>query len=310
MIDVTLIGTSSLLPIPERALSSAFLSCEGRSVLFDCGEGTQTAARKAGVNLMKTDIIALTHYHGDHIFGLPGLLQTMHSMGRTQPLYITGPEGLERELAPIIRLTGQTSYEIRLIHLPDEGLSLSELDGGRFSEAKLTPFVTEHRTVSQGYCFTLDRAGRFMPDKAEALGVPVSEWKNLQHGQCVNVNGVNITPEQVLGESRRGLKVVFTGDTMICDSLINASRDADLLICDATYAEDGQAELAAEHGHMNFAQAAKVASKSGVKRLWLTHFSQMIEQPEEFLKNAAFENTVCGYDGLTVSLYFEEQDGI
>lgn len=308
MVDITMIGTSSLLPIPERALSSAFLSCEGHCILFDCGEGTQTAARKAAVNLMKTDIIALTHYHGDHIFGLPGLLQTMHSMGRTQPLYITGPEGLERELFPILRLTGQTSYEIRLIRLPDEGLRLSDIDGSRFSEAKLSAFPTEHRTVSQGYCFTLDRAGKFSPEKAAELKVPVTEWKLLQRGQSVNVDGVTVTPVQVLGQSRKGLKIVFSGDTMICGSLIEASKDADLLICDSTYAEDGQADLAAEHGHMNFAQAAEVAAKAGVKRLWLTHFSQMIEQPDEFLQNAAaFKNAVCAYDGLMISLDFEEQ---
>ena len=118
MIDVTLLGTSALLPLPDRALTSALLTLNGRSILFDCGEGTQSAARKAGVSLMKTDLIALTHYHGDHIFGLPGLLQTMGVMERAEPLFITGPEGVREELAPILKLAGPTGYEIRLIELP------------------------------------------------------------------------------------------------------------------------------------------------------------------------------------------------
>ena len=121
MIDVALIGTAALVPIPERALTAALLSCAGRSILLDCGEGTQTAARKAGVSLMSTDVIALTHYHGDHIFGLPGLLQTMCCMGRTDPLTILGPEGIQEELAPIVKLAGWLSYPLSLQELPPEG---------------------------------------------------------------------------------------------------------------------------------------------------------------------------------------------
>ena len=310
MIDITLLGTASLMPIPERALTSVFLSCGGRSVLFDCGEGTQTAARKAGVSLMKTDIIALSHYHGDHIFGLPGLFQTMFSMGRTEPLYITGPDGLMSALEPILTLTGFTSFKIIPFRLPREGLYLSELLGGRADGAKLTPFKTEHRVPSQGYAFTLDRAGRFMPDKAEALGVPRTEWKTLQRGRSVTVDGAEITPDMVLGEARQGLKFVFSGDTAACKSLINASKNADLLVCDATYAENEQAELAFEHGHMNFAQAASTALQAGTKRLWLCHYSQMIEEPTDYLENArgVFSRAECGVDGMKIQLRFEERE--
>ena len=308
MVDITLLGTAALSPIPERALTAATLSCAGHTILFDCGEGTQTAARRAGVSLMKADLIALTHYHGDHIFGLPGLLQTMSSMGRTEPLYITGPEGLREALSPILRLTGWIAYELRLIDMPEGGLQLAELVKGWPAEATLRAFKTEHRVPSQGYGFTLGRAGRFQPQIAKALGVPTQQWGRLQRGQSVRVGDAVVRPEAVLGEPRRGLKFVFSGDTAACDSLIEAARDADLLICEATYGENAQARLAIDHGHMNFAQAAEVAARAHARRLWLSHFSQMIEDPEACLPNAAaiFPDAVCGTDGMRVTLRFED----
>lgn len=309
MIDITLLGTAALMPLPERALTAVFLTCAGRSILFDCGEGTQTAARKAGVSLMKADLIALTHYHGDHIFGLPGLLQTMYSLGRTEPLYITGPAGLQEELAPILKLAGWMPYEIVLLPFPEEGLRPETLAKGWPTEAKLTAFPTEHRVPSQGYCFTLSRAGKFLPEKARALGVPMNQWRLLQKGQSITVNGTVIDPDQVLGAPRKGLKFVFSGDTAACPALIDGASDADLFICEATYGENEQAALAVDHGHMNFSQAASIAAQAHVKRLWLAHYSQMIEDPAEYLPNAAsiFPNAVCGEDGMRLSLRFENE---
>lgn len=307
MIDVTLIGTAALAPIPERALTSALLTCEGHSVLFDCGEGTQSAARKAGVSLMKTDIIALTHYHGDHIFGIPGLMQTMFSAGRTETLYFAGPEGLADVIATFMKLAGALSYDVGLIEIPADGLRLCELVEGWPKAAMLTSFPTKHRCRSQGYSFTLSRAGKFSTERAEALGVPLKQWRTLQNGISVEVNGKMILPEQVLGEPRKGLKVVFTGDTAMCDSLIEGAKGADLMICEATYGENEQAELAVERGHMNFAQAAMTAKRAGVKELWLSHYSQIITRPSAYLPNAEkiFPASKCGYDGLSKTLNFD-----
>ena len=304
-----MLGTSALVPLPDRALTAVTLTCAGHTVLFDCGEGTQSAARKAGVSLMKADIIALTHYHGDHIFGLPGLMQTMCSLGRTEPLYVTGPAGLHEALAPILKLAGSVTYDIRPIALPEGGLRPADLVRGWPPEAKLASFRTEHRVPSQGYCFTLGRAGRFMPQRAKDLGVPVNLWGVLQKGRSVQSGDDMILPEQVLGGPRKGLKFVFSGDTAACPALTNAAKGADLLICEATYGEDGQADLAVDHGHMNFAQAAFTASQAGVKLLWLAHYSQMIKDPPEYLPNAAriFENTVCGQDGMRMTLSFEKE---
>jgi ribonuclease Z len=124
MLDVTLLGTAALMPIPDRALTAATITCGGRTILFDCGEGTQAAARRAGVSLMKADVIALTHYHGDHIFGLPGLMQTQEVFGRIQPLTIVGPVGIVAALRPIMELVGHTGYPVRLMELPPEGVRM------------------------------------------------------------------------------------------------------------------------------------------------------------------------------------------
>lgn len=302
MIDVTLLGTAALFPLPDRALTAVFLTCGGHSILFDCGEGTQTAARKARVSIMKTDLIALTHYHGDHVFGLPGLLQTMHSFGRARPLYITGPAGLREALAPLLYLAGETCYEVRLLEAHESTIPLTGFPAG----AALTSFLTEHRVPSQGYCFTLSRPGKFLPERAQALGVPPRLWGILQRGESVFIDGSPVSPEQVLGPPRRGLKLVFTGDTAVCDGLRDAARGADLLISEATFADDGQAERAREYGHMVFSQAARLAAEAGVRELWLAHYSQMVKDPQAALPNARayFENTVCGADGMTATLRF------
>ena len=308
MIDITLLGTSALLPLPDRALTAVMLTCAGRRILFDCGEGTQSAARKAGANVINADIIALTHYHGDHIFGLPGLLQTMFCMNRAQPLTIVGPAGLKEALGPVLALAGWLPFEVRLVELPEEGARLKDIGAGWPDAARLTPFATKHRVVSQGYAFTLERAGKFMPERARALDVPVNLWGALQKGGSVRLEGRTVRPEEVLGAPRRGLKVVFSGDTTACASLMDAARDADLFICEGTYGENEQLDLAVDHGHMTFAQAGELAAAARVRRLWLCHYSQMIQDPEAYIGNARafFPEAVCGQDGMTATLRFED----
>lgn len=309
MIDITLLGTAAMTPTPERYLTAATLSCGGRTILFDCGEGTQTAAREAHVSLMKADLIALTHYHGDHIFGLPGLLQTMSTMGRTEPIYITGPKGLKKELAPIMALTGWVGYPVELMEMPEDGLALYELNSAFPAGARLNAFRTQHRTESQGYCFTLSRPGRFMSDKAKELSIPVSLWSRLQNGETVEADGKIIFPAMVLGQPRSGLKFVFSGDTVPCGELKKWADRADLLISEATYGDDSLSDMADRYGHMTFSQAGQLASEAQVRQLWLCHYSQMIEDPEEFLPNAArfYPGARCGTDGMSATLRFESR---
>ena len=308
MIDVTLIGTGGLKPLPDRALASVFLRCEGKTVLFDCGEGTQSAAQKAGVSLMNVDMIALTHFHGDHIFGLPGLLQTMQVQERSNPLVIAGPNGINTALAPLLKAAGELPYEVKLTELNEGTFKLNTLIKGASEQADFTCFKTNHKVSSLGYCFTLERMGKFYPERATELGVPVSLWSELQKGNSVGTENGTVTPEQVLGEKRKGIKLVITGDTAECENLVTYSEEADLLISEATFGENEQEELAAERGHMTFSQAAEIAKKANVKKLCLTHFSPRVVDPEEYLANATdiFENTVLGIDGLKFTLEFED----
>lgn len=308
MIDITLIGTGALMPIPDRALASVMLRCEGKTILFDCGEGTQSAARKAQVSLINTDVIALTHYHGDHVFGLPGLLQTMQCMDRVIPLTVIGPRGIGNALEPILALAGETSFEIRLVEAHDTPIVLSDIVDGFNPLAVLTPFRVNHFVTACGYSFTLGRMGKFNPEKAESLNVPVEKWSLLQKGESVTVGDSVIMPEQVMGDRRKGLKFVISGDTAECDSLSENAADADLFVCEATLGENEQQLLANERGHMTFASAAKTAGKAGVKKLCLTHFSPRVVDSADYIENATaiFENTVCGADGMRFTLDFEE----
>ena len=311
MLTITLLGTAATMPLPERALTVALAECGGHSLLFDCGEGTQTAARRAGVNLMKLDAICLTHYHGDHIFGLPGLLQTLGCQGRTRLLTLFGPAGLQPVWAALGALAGPLPYPIETREVGSDPIALNALSGaasGWPAGATLQPFRTRHRVPSCGYRIDLPRAGRFLPEQAKALGVPVADWKRLQHGEAVWVDGIRIAPEQVLGAPRQGLRFVFSGDTAPCPNLRKAAEGADLLICDATYPEAAQEAQAKQYGHSTFAQGAKIAADAGVKRFWLAHYSPMITDPAEFLPQAqaVFPAAECGFDGKQIVLQYEE----
>ena len=307
LIDVTLLGTSATMPLPERALTSAHLAFGGRSILFDCGEGTQTAARRAQVSLMKTDLIALTHYHGDHLFGLPGLLQTFGCLGRSDPLFLTGPDGLEEAIRPILQLAGSLPFSVHPVTLPEGGTSLGSLLPNWSADAFLAPVPTCHRVPSQGYCFTLRRPGKFQVEAAKRLKIPQRRWGELQRGKNVMLeNGTVITPHMVLGEDRAGLRVVFSGDTAPCSTLRKAAAGADLFLCEATYGDDSYAAHAALYGHCTFSQSARMASDAGARRLWLMHFSQILRQPEEALPyaTAIYPDAVLGEDGMKITLNF------
>ena len=311
MLTITLLGTAATMPLPERALTAAVAECGGHSLLLDCGEGTQTAARRAGVNLMRADAICLTHYHGDHIFGLPGLLQTLGAQGRTRPLVLLGPEGLLEVWRAVYALTGPLPYAVKpLVCRAGQPVALDALSDGWPAGATLLPVATKHRVRSLGYRLDLPRAGRFDPEKARALGVPVTQWRLLQRGQAVPLAERMVQPAEVLGAPRKGLRFVFSGDSAPCPALEQAAQGADLLLCDATYALPEQQAQAAQWGHSTFGQSAALAAKAGVKRLWLVHYSPMITDPEQQLAQAQsiFPAAECGFDGKRITLHYEENE--
>ena len=217
MLKVTLLGTGGTQPLPDRALAAAAVTVGGRSVLLDCGEGTQVGLRRYGVSAYRLSAVLLTHYHGDHILGLPGLLQTLGSLNRTEPLTIYGPKGIEPVAQAVTALAGPQAYPVRW-QVADEPFHIDTL--------KITPFPLTHRVPCCGYVLALPRAGRFDPARARAAGIPMPYWKTLQRGEAVG----GCTPEQVLGAPRRGLKVVYATDTRPCAALEAAARDADLVV--------------------------------------------------------------------------------
>ncbi len=321
MLKITLLGTGGTMPLPNRALSALAVSVGGKNILIDCGEGTQTAAKAAGVSLYKIDLICLTHYHGDHIFGLPGLLQTMASHGRTEPVHIMGPEGLEAIMKPILFLCQGLPFAVQWQEMCTtpvgdiEGVNDAKtlLKGECVPQAAglpvtITAFPLSHRVRCVGYKITLPRVGKFSPEQARALGVPQRSWGVLQKGQSVQVDGQEILPEQVLGAPRKALEVVYATDTQPCKALHKAAKGVDLLICDSTYPEDSQKDKAKEFGHSTFSQVGKLAAAQEVQRLWLTHFSAAVPEPEAFVENARahYPEAEIGFDGKELELKFVE----
>ncbi len=299
MIDATLLGCGGAQPLPDRALSALALTVEGRVLLLDCGEGTQTALRRQRISIYRIDGILLTHYHGDHIFGLPGLWQTMASLGRTDPVVVAGPPGLKPLVEAFCRASGPLPFALRLQELPGcrGRLTLGALE--------VEAFPLHHRVPCCGYACTLRRAGRFDVERARAAGVPVALWSRLQRGECVG----GFTPDEVLGPARRGLKVVYATDTRPTQELRRAAAGADLLCMDSTYAGDGELDKARRYGHSTCREAGELAAAAGVRRLWLTHYSAAVTDPAPGLAaaRAAFPAAVAGYDGLREELYFDKE---
>lgn len=313
MLDVCLLGTSGMQPLPGRRLSATLARVNGRLVLIDCGEGTQVPLRERGWGLRNLSAILLTHMHADHILGLPGLLLTLgHSeRGVDEPLLIAGPEPLELALRALLLFAPRLPFPIETRVLSgDETFPLAGVDGLLVGCAPL-----DHDVPCLAYSLTIPRAPRFDPARARALGVPVAAWKRLQGGEPVEVAGRPVAPEEVLGPPRRGLRLVLATDTRPTPGLTAFVRGpdgqgADLLIADAMYGDEEDKPKRWTPRHMTFAEAATTARDGGARRLWLTHFSPALSNPTAYLDRATtiFPATMAGADGLTETLTFEEDD--
>jgi ribonuclease Z len=295
MIDVALVGTGGMLPLPNRWLSSVLLRQRGRLVLFDCGEGTQISLRKLGWGIKDIDLILISHVHGDHVTGLPGLLLTQSNSARAEPVLIVGPPGVAAAVEGLLVVAPYLPFEVRC----------RELSGGEcvsLGELKVTCVEAEHRVPCLAYRLDLPRAPRFLPERARALGVPLQRWSRLQRGESVN----GVRPEDVLGPPRRGLSVALVTDTRPTASIAELVNDVDLLVCEATFAADEDQLRAVERCHMTFREAAELAIEARARRLVLTHFSPALTNPEEHepFVRSIFENTTVGRDHLTMSLRF------
>ena len=303
MLEFCTLGTGGTLPVPERALSSLYVRVNGRSLLIDCGEGTQVGIRRLGWGFRCLDGLLLTHFHGDHCTGVAGLLLSLEKAGRDEPFHIWGPKGLKRVVEGLCVIVPPLSYAVVLHELPPEG-GEAELIG-----LKIRAFPVDHGGIPCfGYRLHLERKAAFDPEKAKALGVPLQDWKRLQEGESVRAGLRKVRPEDVQGEARRGITLVFSTDTRPCETLDNQAAGADLLILEGMYGTEEKRPQALKNHHMLFSEAAEIARKAAAGGLLLTHFSTSMEDPEEFLPEArtVFEKTWAAHDGQTVTMRYPE----
>ena len=302
MLDVCLLGTAGMMPLPYRWLTALMLRYNGSSLLIDCGEGTQIAMKEAGMNFKPIDFLCVTHFHADHISGLPGLLLTIGNAERTEPLTIIGPRGLEKVVSALRTIAPELPFEVNCIELSEQD-EYFEMNG-----YNIHAFKVKHNVVCYGYSVEIKRKGKFSVDRAKEAGIPVKCWNPLQKGQTVEVDGVTYTPDMVLGPERKGLKVTYCTDSRPTDAIVDAATESDVFICEGMYAEKDKLAKAKQKKHMTFYEAADMAKRANVKEMWLTHFSPSLVRAEEYMPEvrSIFENSKLGKDGKSVELMFEE----
>lgn len=303
MLDVCLLGTGGMMPLPNRWLTALYTRYNGSALLIDCGEGTQVALKEAGFSCHDIDVIAITHFHGDHISGLPGMLLSMGNADRTEPVTIVGPKGLEEVVNALRIIAPELPFELKFI----------EYDGDEFSVDlygyTLKAYKASHNITCYGYSQVINRAGKFNPEKAKANKVPMKVWSRLQKGETVIMDGICYTSDMILGQARKGIKLVYCTDSRPTRLIKENASDADLFICEGMYGEPGMEQKAVKHRHMTFSEAAILARDAKAKKLWLTHFSPSLVRPKDYLKTIVdiFPETVIPKDGFTTTLNFPEE---
>lgn len=302
MLDVCLLGTGGMMPLPYRWLTSMIARYNGQSILIDCGEGTQIALKEKGWSPKPIDVICFTHFHADHISGLPGMLLTMGNAERTEPLLLIGPKGLSRVVASLRVIAPELPFVIDCLELSEPEQTIL------FDGFRIEAFRVNHNVVCYGYSIVIDRTGKFQVDKAVSLGIEKKYWSRLQRGEIIETEKMTLVPEMVLGPARKGIKVTYCTDTRPTESIVKHAEGSDLFICEGMYGEPDKKAKARENKHMTFYEAAELARRAQVPKLWLTHYSPSLNRPEEYLPavRRIFPNTEVCRDGWTTELSFEE----
>jgi ribonuclease Z len=306
-LEVFILGTGGMMPLPGRGLTSVLLRREGELFLFDCGEGTQIGLRRLNLRWKKITSIFISHTHADHVTGLPGILMLSSQVDRDEPLYIYGPPRI-REFVDAMRRTLDMYINYEIV--------VKEVEGGatlvQHEEYSITTHTLVHTKPCLAYCLEERmRPGVFFPDKAQALGVPRGPlWSRLQGGDDVSLpDGTTVRPEQVMGSERKGRKFCFATDTIAAPGLAEFARASDVFICEGMFSED-LADTAADKKHLTAAQAARVARDGCVKQLGLIHYSPRYSERElkKLLGEAReiFPETFLTRDLQHIEMPFEE----
>ena len=302
MLDICMLGTGGGMPVPERFLSAALIRYQGRKILIDCGEGSQVSMKLLGWGFKTIDAICITHAHGDHIIGLPGLLMTMANSGKTDPLTIVGPKGIEEVVKGLRVIAPELPYEVRIIENPKGTINIIDDKG----IVNLDALELDHSVPCLGYSFSIKRGAKFMSEKAIENKVPKKLWSRLQRNESVEHEGKVYSSHMVLGEDRKGLKVSYITDTRPLPSIPSFIKESDLFICEANYGSDEDLPKAIKNKHMTFREAAKLAREGSVEKLVLTHFGPALGVPDDYIDNALeeFKNTVIAKDRMEFTLKF------
>ncbi len=302
MVDICLPGTGGTMPLKSRWLSTAIMRYNGHSILFDCGEGTQIALKCAGFTFKPIDVICFTHFHADHISGLPGLLLSMGNEGREAPLLIIGPKGAHKVVSSLRVIAPGLPFDIEVVELSNND------DTFYFDGFNITAFKVKHAVPCYGYRMDVPRAGKFDVAKAKKNKVPLAVWGKLQKDDTAEYEGTLYTSDMVLGPRREGIRIVYSTDTRPCDNLRENLIGSNLAVLEGMYGSEDKAGDASEKMHMTFSEAATLAADANVGALWLTHYSPSMPNPEEYLFEAReiFAAACLGYDGIMTTVKFPE----
>ena len=304
MLDVCLLGCGGMMPLPNRALTSLMVRYNGSTVMIDCGEATQLTVRRQGWSFKQIDVLLVTHFHADHISGLPGLLLTLGNADRTEPITMIGPKKLGKVVNSLRVIAPELPFDINFIELEEAEESFT------FNGLRINAFRVNHNVTCYGYSFEIDRAGRFDPNRAKEQQIPLQFWGRLQKGEVIEDDGKKYTPDMVLGPARKGLKLTYCTDTRPTEGIVKNAFRSDLFICEGMYGEPDKLSKAKENKHMTFYEAAKLAKEAEVEELWLTHYSPSLVRPQDYKDEVCkiFNSTVIPKDRRTTTLVFEEDD--
>lgn len=304
MLDVCLLGTAGMMPLPNRWLTSLLTRYNGSNILIDCGEGTQIALKESGWSPNPIDVILLTHFHADHISGLPGMLLSMANADRVEPVLLVGPRGLEKVVRSLLVIAGGLPFELNFRELKEKNETIV------INGYTINAFKVNHNVPCYGYSISISRLGKFDATKAKELNIPVNLWNRLQHGGTVEFEGNIYQPDMVMGPERKGLKVTYSTDSRPCEAIVNAAKESDLFICEGMYGEKDKLQSAKDKKHMTFYEAAKLAKEAKVEELWLTHFSPSLMNPKQYMNEVRdiFKNSHLGKDNMKKELAYKEEE--